>query len=182
MTRQKDGMLLAKIAVSKLEGKTQEVIAQENGICRQTVSSYLRSPEAQAIFGETERNTLAFVNEAVTMLHNDLEGLTVTDDHLDRLAQAILLDSADTGGKLQLAAKVRSEISGLHQRRADLLAKIIVGIGAKVIGSGAKVSSSTTKPVQFTPETRKERVEELKQLLSTETDKDTIIQENTEKE
>jgi len=143
MSRTKDGVLLAKIAMAKLEGKSQEQIAQEQGICRQTVSSYLRSPEAQAIFNETEEKALAFTNEA-------MEGL-------------------------------KFELAGLEpKQRADILAKIVVALGSKVIGSGAKVSASTTKPIQLSPEQRQERIETLKTLLLGDGEKQDNIVINAE--
>lgn len=131
MSRDKDSQLLTQIAIKKLEGKTQEQIAQETGVCRQTVSSYLRSPKAQAIFNETEEKALAFTNEAMTGLKAELVGLE-------------------------------------PKQRAEILAKIVVALGSKVIGAGAKVSSSVTKPVQLSPEQRQERIKTLKQLLLTE--------------
>jgi len=135
MTRKKDGMMMATIAVKKMEGKTQEEIAQETGICRQTVSSYLRSPEAQAIFSRTEENTLSFVNNALGMLTDDLR---------------VMGDAADV--------RIRAV-------RADLLTKIIVGIGGKVIGSGAKVSASLTNNQPLSPKDRQDKIDTLKQLL-----------------
>jgi len=134
MSRKKDGMLMAKIVAKELEGnKTQEQIAQEVGVTRQTVNSYLRSPEAQAIFGDTEKNTLSFVNDALTMLTQDL---------------------AEMKGNPLMAGK-----------RAELLTKVIVGIGARVIGAGAKVSASITKTTELKPEERQARLETLKKLL-----------------
>jgi transcriptional regulator with XRE-family HTH domain len=128
MSRNQDSQLLTQIAIKKLEGKTQEQIAQETGVCRQTVSSYLRSPEAQAIFNQTEEKALSFTNEAMEGLKKELVGLE-------------------------------------PKNRAEILAKIVVALGSKVIGAGAKVSQSVTKPVQMTPEARQERIETLKRLL-----------------
>ena len=73
MTRKKDPRIIAQVAVGYANGKNITEIANEVGVTRQTVSSYLRSPElANAIEG-TQKSLLGVLNKSVELIADVLE-------------------------------------------------------------------------------------------------------------
>lgn len=54
-------------------GKSMEEISKEVGVTRQTVSSYLRTPEAQAIADELQSSLLSTLQNALSCVNSAIE-------------------------------------------------------------------------------------------------------------
>lgn len=116
MSRKKDPRIIAQVAVGYANGKNITEIANEVGVTRQTVSSYLRSPElANAIEG-TQKSLLGVLNKSVELIADVLESKSQLPQDV-RARTALMTMIVD-----KLGAKVMSQVpTGSETREKQTL-------------------------------------------------------------
>ena len=88
----------------RAQGKSMEAIGAELGVTRQTVSAYLRSPEAQAVANELQTALMETLQSSLKLVDKTIKaGLTSTNPKERAQASTLAKDIAINLGKVFLA-------------------------------------------------------------------------------
>ena len=124
MTRSKDIKKMAEIAAEYAKGSNINQIAQKVGMTRQTVSTYLRTPELQKAVDSVQEGLVGVLAKALDYLDKVVSG-KIQDIDMSRLKVAMLL-ADKLGSKVIAQTPVTSqarEVSTLtpEERQAKLI-------------------------------------------------------------
>ncbi len=119
---------IVKVIELRAKGLSMEDIGKELGITRQTVSTYLRTPEAQAIATKLQESLLSTLESALKMVDKTIkEGLTSKNPLVQGYAAKTATNIAINLGKMVLAQtpvaqESREKLSGTE--RKELIERI----------------------------------------------------------